>query len=262
MFAMPFQISATTVVVFSHPNHEIAIFGLLQTLKPHLVYLTDGGAQARVDQTRQGLESIGLLDRALFLKYTEKSFYEALLACDLEFYKEVAGQLRAFFQAIGPQQILCDAIEFYNPVHDMSLPIVRAALGESSTPVFEVPLIFQKPAMQETYELQRMCASRRNEQIQVTLSSDQHSAKAKAWNQIYTILTVQLGPLVSTVSHTDLAVEVIAPASSSLPQPGTGHALRYEHRAQTLLEQGSIDSKITHAQHYLPIANSLLDAGS
>ena len=29
--------------------------------------------------------------------------------------------------SIAPGQILCESMEFYNPLHDLTLPIVRAA---------------------------------------------------------------------------------------------------------------------------------------
>jgi hypothetical protein len=253
-----FSENGSTLVVFSHPNHELAIFGLVQSLRPRLVYLTDGGGEKRVEQTRQGLKSIDLLDHAHFLNYTEKSFYEALLARDLKFYEEVAGQLRTLFQVIRPRRVLCDAIEFYNPVHDMSLPIVRAALHEpSDAEIFEVPLVHQKSTEADTYELQRLPTSRRGEQIEFHLSPQELAAKVRARDQIYTLLVDQMGPILLKPPLTHFALEVIAPACSSIPKPGIENFLRYERRAEILLGHGEIERKITYAEHYLPIATSL-----
>src|SRR5262245_11842031 len=106
-------------VVFSHPNHEIALFGWLHRTKPPIVYLTDGGGEARVAQTRAGLRSIGCLDRATFLGHTEASLYEALLGRDLRFWRALAEQVRAALAVHAPRQVFCDAVELYNPVHDM-----------------------------------------------------------------------------------------------------------------------------------------------
>ena len=50
-FGIRIEASASTIAVFSHPNHELAIFGLLQRLRPRLIYLTDGGGPERVAQT-------------------------------------------------------------------------------------------------------------------------------------------------------------------------------------------------------------------
>src|SRR5205085_5283405 len=117
-----------TLIVFSRPKQELVSYGLLQRLRPYLVYLADGGGGARLAETRRGRGSIGLFGRACFLNHTEASFYEALLARDCEFYRAVAEEVRLSARALRPAWILCDAVEFYNPLHDMALPVARAAL--------------------------------------------------------------------------------------------------------------------------------------
>src|SRR5262245_32431351 len=67
---------ARTLAVFSHPNHELAVFGLLQRLRPDIVYLTGGGGPKRIAETEEGLASIGLLEQARFLNYAETEFYD------------------------------------------------------------------------------------------------------------------------------------------------------------------------------------------
>lgn len=250
---------STRLVVLSHPNHELAIFGLLQRFRPYFVYLTDGGGDERVAQTRRGLESIGLLERARFLNHPEKSFYGALLECDSAFYERVACQVRASVEVLQPEQIFCDAIEFYNPVHDMSLPIVKAALlGQAGASLFEAPLVYQTPAEAETYEVQRMPASRRHEEIELRLSEQELAAKVQARDKVYTMLTDQMGSVISQLPRAHLAREVVAPARSCLTAPGPDVALRYEWRAERLMERGEIERKISFAQHYLPVASALL----
>lgn len=249
----------TTLIVFSHPNHELAIYGLLQRLRPHLLYLTDGGERERVAQTRRGLESIGLLSHACFLNHTEKSFYDALLARDSKFYQGVADEVRASIQALRPERVICDAIEFYNPVHDMSLPIVRAALhGSEDIPVFEAPLVYQRPVEGESYEVQRMPVSRRNAQVEFQLSEQELARKVWARDKIYTALLDQMGPVISDLPRAHVAREFMAPARLSVPEPGADVVLRYERRAQILAERGEIEQKITYRHHYLPVASSLL----
>src|SRR5690606_279399 len=99
------------VAVFSHPNHELAVFGLLQSERPALVYLTDGGGERRVEQTRRGLAGIGLADSARYLGYAERSFYEALLEQDVAFFLEVAARVRDALTEVAPSRVLCDAVE-------------------------------------------------------------------------------------------------------------------------------------------------------
>jgi hypothetical protein len=56
----PFEdASAARLFVFSHPNHEGAVLGMVQRLRPHLVFLTDGGGERRVNETRAALPEPG-----------------------------------------------------------------------------------------------------------------------------------------------------------------------------------------------------------
>jgi hypothetical protein len=255
---MNFDRQAATTAVFSHPNHELAIFGFLQEFRPSLVYLTDGGGEDRVAQTREGLERIGLLDRAHFLDYSEKSFYDALIARDGRFFAEVAARLAGVLSRLRPARVLCDAVEFYNPVHDLSLPIVRAALHAlPDAEVYEVPLVYQKPAEAETYEIQRPVGESTQRQIEFPVASEHVDEKVRARDQVYTLLTAQLGSVITGIPRDHLAREVIFAASPVLPEPDSGKVLRYERRARILLERGEIEQMITYRGHFLPVAASL-----
>jgi LmbE family N-acetylglucosaminyl deacetylase len=251
----------TTLVVFSHPNHELAVYGLLQRLRPRLVYLTDGGGGARLAQTRRGLESVGLQESARFLGHTEASFYEALLARDSDFYAAVAEEVRDCVRAHAPARVLCDAVEFYNPLHDLALPVVRAALGRSAgAQLFEVPLVYQRPAEVESYEVQRVPASRRGEQFDFRLSGRELEMKVWARDRVYAALAEQMGPLITDLPRARLALEVVTRAREVAPEPAPDIFLRYERRAQVLAERGEIERQITYKEHYLPVASSLLKA--
>ena len=248
---------ATNLFVFSHPNHELAVFGLLRRLRPRLVYLTDGGDEARVQQTREGLERIGLAEQAHFLNYTERTCYDALLARDVAFFADVADRVRARCSDVEPRQVFCDAVEFYNPLHDLTLPIVTAALGDTAAAIFEVPLVYQQPGPRETYAVQRLPPSRCGSQSEVSLETEELAAKLAARGDGYSILQAQMGPVLSGLSEAHLTKEIVASAPVALPLPSADCVLRYEWRAQRLLDRGEIDRAITYADHYLPVASAL-----
>lgn len=249
-----------TLVVFSHPNHELAVYGWLQHIKPHLVYLTDGGGAARVDQTRQGLTKIGLLEKATFLNHSEASFYQALLDTDATFFRNVAGQVRVVVERTGPNFVFCDAVEFYNPVHDMSLPIVKAAVANKNISIYEIPLVYQKPGSAETYELQRMPTSRRDSCEIYSLTREELEQKHHARDQVYTILARDMGPLINSVSPTQARSEYFALSGSGLSTPSSERVLRYEWRARLLKQQGTIPDIIEYQKNYLPLTMNMLAA--
>lgn len=246
------------LMVLSHPNHEAAVFGLVQRLRPRLVMLTDGGGEARVEQSRRALDRIGLLERASFLNFRESDFYRALLDRELSFFRKVAGRLREEIAASRPEQVLCDAVEFYNPVHDLALPALYAALGKNrDIPIFEMPLIYQTVATQEAYEIQRFPASRSDHQILFRLGEEKLRVKLQMFNEVYDLLRLQIGDLLSSLPADHLATEVIAPAVSGPASVSNEITLRYEWRARSLMERGVIERMITYADHYLPMAEAL-----
>jgi len=254
------QEGTAKTMVFSHPNHELAVFGFLQRHRPSAIFLTDGGGEHRVAQTRRGLDSLGLLGRAFFLDYPERSFYAALLDRDVPFFREVAARTRSAFRELAPVEVLCDAVEYYNPVHDMAVPIVAAALADApETAVFEVPLIHQKRADRETYAVQRFPLSRPGPRLGLALSAEEARAKAGARDGTYSILREQMGDVLGALPPSHLASEEFAPARVAPPQPpGPDQVLRYEWRATLLKQRREIDRMITFREHYEPVASALM----
>lgn len=245
-----------TLVVFSHPNHELAVFGLLQRIKPDLVFLTDGGGEHRVEETRKGLRSIGLLDQAVFLNHSEESFYNALLRMDASFFGQVASQVGDIIRARKPYQILCDAVEFYNPVHDMTLAILSNVIEPSEIGIYEVPLLYQKPGVKGEFGVQTVPDSQ-TDRIECDLTAAETASKKNALETIYTILRDTLGAVLLS-SPMALKKETVFPASSPLRWPDAGRVLRYDRRAGELKAAGKVKDVISHEPHYITVVSHLL----
>jgi hypothetical protein len=245
-------------MIFGHPAHELALFGFLQRFRPQIVIITDGSVNVRIRQSRTGLESIGL--EAICLKFAENDFYAALLRRDVSFFEAVSDSLSPEIAASQPDQIFCDAVEFYNPVHDMTLPLVLRALAVTPrAEVFEVPLVYQTLAAGEHYEIQRMPLGSPRCPLQYHLTSEELRAKLHARDEIYLSLRDQAGPEFSAATAEHLAIEETAPAGDPFTSPhATGRELRYERRARLLKKQGVIDEIITRADHFIPTVQGLL----
>src|SRR6266511_847689 len=94
------------VMVFSHPNHELAVLGTILRLRPHIVYLTDGGGEARVNQTKQALEAYEPTS-TYFLNHSEQSLYDALLRRDSDFYNALAEQVGMILASVNTEAVYC-----------------------------------------------------------------------------------------------------------------------------------------------------------
>jgi hypothetical protein len=246
------------VMVFSHPNHEIAVLGSIWRLKPHIVYLTDGGGKDRVNQTKEVLQAYEPASTH-FLMHNEQALYDALLRTDCDFYRALAAQLGAMLASMIPETVYCDAVEFYNPVHDVALPVVRAALEGNSTRVLEVPLIYQKADVLEAFELQRVPESLSAQSFWVELTQEELDRKlATVKSGIYSTLFAQLGALILEAMPSRAAREVFLEGRSHLPSPAAEQVLRYEVRGKALKHSGTVREVITFAAHYAPVFEALV----
>lgn len=255
----PFGPGARRALVVGHPGHELAIYGMLQRHPPEvIVVVTDGGGARRVSESREGLRRIGLLERTRYLDLPEQRFYDALLDGDVGFVREAAGAVRDCVRLFAPTDVLCDAVEFYNPLHDITLPIVRTALDGWDTRVYEVPLVYEVSGDEEQYAVQRVPDSMSDRRLTFALTEDELEAKVTARNEVYCSLHTQAGPELLGVSPAEMAHEEIALASDRVTSPGAGgRALRYERRARLLHAQGNVARMITYGEHFGPMLDAL-----
>ena len=248
--------AGNVVMVFSHPNHEIAVLGTIGRTCPDIVFLTDGGGEDRVAQSKAGLAAYVDPEKLHFLNHSEARFYEALLDCDTGFCASVAAQVRGFAND-DVAAVCCDAVEFYNPVHDMALPIVRAALARRHrAAIYEVPLIHQ--AKDGHIEMQRVPGALEAECIWCDLSDDELSRKVETLRGgQYRTLFGQLGDLITAAIPTRARREQFLPARRSVPQPTADQALRYDERGAALKSSGVVPRAITYREHYVPLLAGL-----
>jgi hypothetical protein len=256
MKSNPFDPNETIqrLMIFGHPAHELAIFGAIQRFRPELIIVTDGGSAERETYTRQGLEGIGLTGKVDYLRYREHDFYQALLDRDTDYFDVVILALREKICQLKPDQIFCDAIEYYNPVHDIIAILVDAARqGMQNIPVFRVPLVYQISGSDD-YEIQRVPSALSNRCATLTLSDVEVARKCKARDEIYLNLRDQAGGDFMGLSPRHAAREEVELHGPIQLLPGQdGRRLRYEWRANLLQEQGSVERVITFEDHFLPL---------
>jgi hypothetical protein len=248
-----------SIIVFSHPNHETAILGSLMRMQAPIVFLTDGGGEARVNQTHEGLGSIARLENAHFLNHKEDDLYDALLDGRTDFYRALADQVADIFGRYQPQRIYCDAVEFYNPVHDMSLPIVQVAAAKSAptAAIFEIPLIYQTQAEKESYVLQRVPVSLEADAVWVELTNAELDKKVNILcGNIYSILHAQMKGMIRE-SLPQAGREQFLKARTELPRPVAGQRLRYDERGLAHRSAGLVREAITYERHYVPMYRCL-----
>ncbi|HEX7776781.1 MAG TPA: hypothetical protein VF449_09665 [Parvibaculum sp.] len=247
-----------SAMVFSHPNHEIAVLGTIQRQRPHLIFLTDGGSQTRVDHTRRGLASIGAAADATFLNAQENDLYAALLNGDTARFAALSRAVAAVLDGLDVDAVYCDSAEFYNPLHDIALPVVLAALANRPRcPLYEVPLIHQRETAGEIYEVQRAPEALAAERVSTILGADELAAKTRAFANAYPALAAQLGEENVALGLKRAGEEQFLHARHTLPLPAQDQAMRYDRRGRLLKESGAVAEAITFRDHYVPLFRTL-----
>lgn len=117
-------------LVIAHPGHELCIYGWLETVRPHVSVLTDGAGRAgvpRLASTTKILSGVGATRGSIYGRFTDLSIYAALLSRDFGLFERLAEELAVCFVREEIEYVVGDAMEGYNPVHDVCRLVINAA---------------------------------------------------------------------------------------------------------------------------------------
>src|ERR1700720_5053233 len=118
-------------LVIAHPGHELRIHHWLERVKPRGFVLTGGAGpsnRSRLGQTTALLGAVGALRGSIFGHFTDRELYRAILALDADAFVVLAQELAAALDHAGIDYVVGDAVEGFNPGHDICRLIINAAV--------------------------------------------------------------------------------------------------------------------------------------
>jgi len=121
----------SSALVVAHPGHELRVYGWLAQARPVVFVLTDGSGAARESRlasTASVLRKAGARQGSIFGRFPDRTVYEAILAHDFGLFASLADELAAQFVELGVDRVVADAVEDYNPVHDVCRFVVDVAV--------------------------------------------------------------------------------------------------------------------------------------
>jgi hypothetical protein len=131
MKSRPSRRQAAALIV-AHPGHELRVHGWLERARPLVFVLTDGSGhtgQSRLASTAEVLRRAGARPGCVFGRFSDRALYEALIDRDLETLQGVARELADALVAAGAEHVAGDAIEGFNPGHDLCRVLADAAVA-------------------------------------------------------------------------------------------------------------------------------------
>ena len=119
-------------LVVAHPGHELKVFGWLAENAPRVYVLTDGsGANgaSRLSSTTRVLGQAGATADEIFGLVSDAEVYRAILGKKAGVFLAIVDQLASSFAEHGIDFVAGDAVEGFNPTHDICRELVNAAVS-------------------------------------------------------------------------------------------------------------------------------------
>jgi hypothetical protein len=244
----PFVTSPAPILLIAHPGHELLLHGWLQEERPVVVSITDGSGGSSCDRiaySRAVIESAGASCSAMFGILSDRECYTSILEQDDTVFD--TWRLRITNEIIRHSSpvLVCDPLEFYNPMHDLA-----NALGHAAARAAEAKLRRRVDIL--SYPITRPHPG--SEAVTVPLSSKALEQKRTAAKQ-YAPLAAEVDALdhvLGSAAETLFLDEAFAWPEAS-PEP-----VGYELTGRSRIQSGRYSDLITYVDHVAPIARSLL----
>jgi hypothetical protein len=127
--------AASPVLVVGHPGHELRVYGWLMVARPVVHVLTDGSGsdgKPRIGSTTALLDGAGASRGSIFGRMSDREVYAAILAGDHARFIALAEELAAAFMRDHVDLVAGDAVEGFNPSHDVCRYVINAAVRLAS----------------------------------------------------------------------------------------------------------------------------------
>jgi hypothetical protein len=117
--------------VMAHPGHELRVHHWLEVARPVVHVLTDGSGslgRSRLSSTRGILNATGARPGLLFGRFTDRDLYSLLLDRRWDVFCDEVRSLARALEEDGSDAVVGDAIEGFNPGHDVARLLLNTAV--------------------------------------------------------------------------------------------------------------------------------------
>jgi hypothetical protein len=242
-------------LVIAHPGHELRVYHWLSMVRPRVFILTDGSGhsgQPRLERTTNILASLNIQAGSVYGRLTDAEVYSAILAGDLDCFIGLAAELAAAFVRHRIEYVAGDALEGYNPTHDVCRFLINAAVrmaGEQGQRVdnYEVPLAYRPhPDAGQTTE----------GAITIVADEEMQSRKLSAARE-YSELAGDVNGILEQEGADSLRTECLRRVLETEPENLFKERPFYEIHGAKQVAAGRYRQLIRYRDHVLPIAAGL-----
>jgi hypothetical protein len=243
------------VLIVAHPGHELLLHHWLERAQPIVCALTDGSgghAQSRSGRSMAIIQRAGAHVGPVFAAATDREWYRAILTGDRRLFDAAAAQISELCYAQGVTQIVADALEFFNPMHDLCSCLAQHVsmqlLGSGAIELLTYPI--ERPDLlnadpNHVYALDDAALRRK-----LDAAAEYHELTAEVERR-----------RISAIEH--LAVERLFSVDINRVWPRLApEEPFYEKYGRDKIERGTYAELITYADHVRPLAAMLTGGGA
>jgi len=251
----PISLNYKSALVIAHPGHELLVYNWLSLANPYVFVLTDGSGhshKSRLHRTTSILNSLGARPGSIYGRLTDADAYSAILAGEVGVFIRMASELAEALVHNRIEYIVGDAIEGYNPVHDICRLIINAAVKKVCQmgyciANFDVSLAYQHDhAQKATADIVSIAASEQMLAEKLQVARD------------YSELAVDVNRIIAQEGVTSLGIEYLRPVNENSYQEFQERPY-YEVYGERQVAAGHYQQVIRYRDHVLPIGEALKD---
>ncbi len=244
-------------LVVGHPGHELRVHHWLETAKPVVLVLTDGSGsinQPRLHSTTRVLETAGARPGPVYGRFTDAQIYRALLDENYSLFQKLRDEIAAWLASEHAELVAGDALEGYNPTHDVCRYVIDAATELASRRLgreiqnYDFPLVGRPDACPPELE---------SEAIRLRLDDAALNRKHEA-AQGYPELAGEVEAALNALGPDAFRIECLRPcgrpAASLEPPEQPPH---YERHGEKRRREGIYQQVIRYREHLKPLADAL-----
>jgi hypothetical protein len=241
-------------LVIAHPGHELCVYNWVSLARPGVFVLTDGSShsgKSRLHRTTSILNSLGAQPASIYGRVTDAEIYSAILDRNCDLFIETARELAAALVRDQIEYVVGDAIEGYNPVHDLCRLIINASVNKASqmghcVENFDVVLAgkFRDMPIAE------------RDAISIEVDDRMLSRKLQAARD-YSEMAVDLDRIIDEQGIDSLRTERLRRVKEDFGEVEINEPLYYEVYGEKQVAAGHYQQVIRYREHVLPMAQAL-----
>ncbi|MEL7060728.1 MAG: hypothetical protein AAGN46_11950 [Acidobacteriota bacterium] len=257
--AKPPGASRRSALIVAHPGHELRVHRWLELERPSVFVLTDGSGHAgpgRLGSSQHVIEMGGARCGSVFGRWSDREAYRVIFDHSLDEVREVVLAIVEELVALEVELVASDAVEGFNPTHDLCFVIAEAATTIASRRLHRQVrhLVFPLEDAPDA------ASSSRQPVVRLELGSEAWRRKLDA-ARAYAELREEVDRAFTNHALDAFRVEVLSrvPAELSLEILTLGDAAttRYEAFGEQRVAEGKYREVLRLHEHWLPLADAL-----